>query len=514
MKPAKDSFSFLNRLSTGLAPLVLLAVILPVVVVVGFGCYALFKYGYMLYFTGLLSVCAVIGAAALWLMKRRAGSAVLEQVDESMVQPSKEWSEFDLTVWEEVNELILAMLRDNSLWSSMGLHVRETAVYIAQKYHGQGSRKELSFSAIELLKMMEEVSRRYRITLKEHVPYIEKFNISTMKMLYDHKDKATKAGKIWNIYRTYRVFTPYGLLAEARGLIIGKMFSGVSQELQFRLKASFLQEVASVAIDLYSGRFRFDEQSDKDFSGRDKDEHAPDPHPLRVCVVGQVSAGKSAVINALTGHIRAEVSRLPSTDRALTYGCGIDGYDVMHLVDLPGLDGQEENEKFILNQIVNSDMVLWVVKASQSSKELDTSLYARINSFFMEPANRSRKKPVFIGVLTHIDRLRLGGAWQPPYDPESPDNPGDRIIRDALEYNKGLLKLDKWVPVCVASDKTHYNVHELSLTMASAYDAALHTQLNRRRLESTGKADLSEAFQRFKKSASSLFKSVYKKDDV
>ncbi|MCA1742604.1 MAG: GTPase family protein [Desulfonatronovibrio sp.] len=481
------------------------AVILPALVLVCFGVYALFKYGYILYFTGLLTLCAVLGASGLWIIRKKSGPALIENIDESLVQPSRDWSEFDLKVWEETNQHIEAILAKNSLWSDMGIHARTTAAFVAEKYHGRGSSKELSFSAIELLKMMEEVSRRYRLTLKKHVPYIEKVNISTLKMFYDHKDKVSKAGKLWNLYRTYRVFTPHGLLAEAKGMIISKMFSGVSQEMQLRLKLAFLQEVTSVAIDLYSGRFRFHEDLNTDAHEEDAENMAIEPDPLRICMVGQVSAGKSAIINALTGHIRAEVDRLPSTDKAAIYQCSIDGHDMMHLVDLPGLDGGEKNDQFIIKHIARSDMVLWVLKANQPSRDLDIKFYSKLKSFYMENVNRSKKKPVFIGILSHIDRLKPEHEWEPPYNLESPNSPKAQTIQAALNYNKSLLKMDEWVPVCVAEDKENFNVQRLGSAIAEGYDAALQTQLNRARLGSNAGPGFNEAFRRLKNSASALF---------
>lgn len=506
MKQPTDSLKFLNRISPGIIPLVMTAVILPVLVLFCFGVYALFKYGYILYFTGLLSLCAVLGGSGLWIIRKKSGPAVLEHLHESMVQPSRDWSDFDLEVWKETNQHIEVILKEDSLWSDMSIHAKTVVAFVAEKFHGRGNRKELTFSAIELLKMMEEVSRRYRMTLKKHVPYIEKVNISTLKMFYDHKDKASKAGRLWNLYRSYRVFTPHGLLAEARGIIISRMFSGVSQELQSRLKLAFLQEVTSVAIDLYSGRFKFDEDLRIDTHEEDAGNMALKPNPLRICMIGQVSAGKSAVVNTLTGNIRAEVSRLPSTDRVAIYQCLIDGHEVMHIVDLPGLDGDEKNDQFILEQIVRSDMVLWVVKANQPSRSLDTLLYSKLNSFYMEPVNRSKKKPVFIGILSHVDRLKPEREWKPPYNLESPDTPKAQTIKAALAYNKNLLKMEEWIPVCVAENKKHFNVLKIGSAIAAGYDAALQTQFNRARLGTNAGPGFNEAFRRLKNSTSALFK--------
>ncbi len=494
----------MSRLSPGLVPLFLAAVALPVLTLMGFGIYALFSYGYMLHFTGLLALCALAGALSVRLIRKSFSHAAMSPPDESMVQPSPDWSGFDIEVWNSADQHIRSILEKESEWSVMGMHARSTAMYVAERYHGGSSRKELAFSAIELLKMMEEVSRRYRKTLKQHVPYVEKVNISTLKLFYDHKDKVSAAGKIWNVYRAYRVFTPYGLLAEARGMIIGKLFSGVSKELQFRLKTAFLQEVASVAIDLYSGRFKFDEQS-LSGSQKDVDLMAPEPEPIRVCMVGQVSAGKSAVVNALLGSVQAEAGKLPATDRAGVYKCRLQGLDIIHLVDLPGLNSEEKNEQLLIDEVCRSDLVLWVVKANQQSRGPDVAFFEKIQAFYADSKNRSRKQPVFVGLLNQVDRLKPVNDWQPPYNLDSPDVPKAATIRDALDYNRKLLKFDDWIPLCVGNDRVHYNVQELVSAIQSRFDAALQVQFNRRRLTHGNAADISENFKRFRNAASVLF---------
>ena len=508
MKQTRGSFRFLNKLSYGLVPLVFLAVIIPVLILMGFGVYSLFRSGYMLYFTGLLAFCALVGATAVWLIKKRTGNVVLDGVSETMVQPSRDWSDFDMKVWEETNQHIQEILEADSQWTDMVLHAKSTAIFVADRYHGHKSSKELSFSAIEILKMMEEVSRRYQVTLKEHVPYIEKIKLSTLKAIYSHKGKVRPFKKIWNVYRAYRVFTPYGIMAEARGLFIGKLFDGVNVELQVRLRKAFLQEVASVSIDLYSGRFRFDEHT-KAVTPEENIQFMPlAPDPLRICMIGQISAGKSAIINALMGNMKAEINRLPSTDRVTIYQCSFDGLDTVHLVDLPGLDGNDRNDESIMREVGKSDMVLWVVKANQSSRALDVSFFDKINSFYSDPANRSRKKPVFIGLLSHIDRLTPLSEWQPPYNLDSPETPKAKTIKAALDYNQDLLKIDEWVALSVSEERQHYNVDVLISKLQSKFDSALQTQLNRRRMKGENGIMFSENCKRLKNAAHAMFKNI------
>ena len=70
--------------------------------------------------------------------------------------------------------------------------------------------------------------------------------------------------------------------------------------------------------------------------------------PLRIAVAGQISAGKSSLINALLGRDVAEVDVIPTTDAARTYETTFDDVEAM-LLDMPGLDGSakigEGNDK-------------------------------------------------------------------------------------------------------------------------------------------------------------------------
>lgn len=232
---------------------------------------------------------------------------------------------------------------------------------------------------------------------------------------------------------------------------------------------------------------------------------APVPDPLRICMIGQISAGKSSIINALLGGMKAEINRLPSTDRAVVYQCSFDGLDVIHLVDLPGLDGNNKNDEYIMREVGKSDMVLWVVKANQSSWALDVSFFEKINSFYSDHANLSRKKPVFIGLLSHVDRLKPFSGRQQPYNSDSLEDPRAKTIKAALDYNQGLLKMDDWVALSVSEDREHYNVDGLISALQSKFDSALQTQLNRKRIKGENGIMFSETCKRVKNAACAMF---------
>ncbi len=85
---------------------------------------------------------------------------------------------------------------------------------------------------------------------------------------------------------------------------------------------------------IYSGRFKLDDAGALHSQLHDQDQQAVaievEPFTCSCCWTG-VSAGKSSVINGLLGEIAAEVSALPSTDKATTYKCEVEGIDLINL---------------------------------------------------------------------------------------------------------------------------------------------------------------------------------------
>jgi uncharacterized protein len=225
-------------------------------------------------------------------------------------------------VWDRLNRKIAEQLEENARWGHLQEHALALIKATAENYHDKGSRKELAFSIPELLMMVEEISRRYRLLLKTHVPFIEHTRLSLLAQGYDNKEKLMSGYRsakwVWNSYRIVRLVNPLtAVLAELRSQVIGKMMTQVSAEFQLKLKQALLQEAVSVAIDLYSGRFRVQEHHQAT-QGQDSKNMAPPLEPLRICFVGQTGSGKSSIINALVDAMVAEVNPLPSTGNNCT----------------------------------------------------------------------------------------------------------------------------------------------------------------------------------------------------
>jgi predicted GTPase len=508
VKRIVNSFQIASRLSGGLIPVLLAAVVFPLIILAGYGLYFIYLYGHALYFFAVLALGAVIAIVSLSWLKRNADKALASTLDEGLVDASTDWSEFDNQVWLDLNNQIVQQLENNPEWSDLKEYGLELISLTADRYNKNDSRKELSFSAPELLVMTEEISRRYRFFLKTHVPFVEKVKFSTLKMFYDHKSKAETAKSWWDAYRTYRVFSPIGALSEARGQIFGRIFGSFTDELQIKLKLALLQEVLKVAIDLYSGRFRVGdnelEQSQSALQDRAHMARALDP--LRVCLLGQVSSGKSSLVNALTNNMVAEVNRLPSTNDLQVYQCTLDGIETIHLVDLPGLDADADRELQLLEQVTNCDLVIWVLKANQPARSLDAQFQSKLDEHYTKPENRSRKRPAIIGVLNQVDLLKPITEWDPPYDLINPAEEKAKTIIDAMEYNRELLALDSLIPLSIGKDKTQFNLSTLISLIDQYYENGTQAQLNRRRIETGDKFELTDQAKRMYQTGKSLFK--------
>lgn len=484
MKKTINSLSLLSRYSAGFAPLAFASMIIPVCVLAGWGLFRIIQDDQWLFLSLLIassSFVVILGAIWLRRMRRLSGNRIDIEGDYD-VAPSGEWGEFDRNVWTSLNPEITRHLEQDESWVGLREHALSLSMAVASQYYPDRDTQALSFTAPEFLLMLEKVSHRYRHFLLNHIPFAEALKLSHFQQGYQHKDKLGAAKKVYDVYRVFRAMTPAGLVAEARGQLLGHLFDEVSEEVQHTLKKVLLQEVLSVAIDLYSGRYKADEG---ELNGTDSDNghFAEELEPLRVAVIGQVSAGKSSLVNTFVGNMVAEVSAIPSTENIVVHRCYVDGIDIIHLVDLPGIDGLDKTNQLLVKQMVQSDIVVWVLKANQPARKSDLILRQQFDEYYQQAENRSRKKPQVIMVLNQVDRLSPASEWQPPYDLSAPQSAKANTIKAALDFNKAQIMPDDEVVIAMPPNDQPYNMDSLAEALLSAFQDGVNTQLNRRRIE-------------------------------
>jgi predicted GTPase len=510
VRRVKNSLTQLDKLSSGVTAVLTLAILLPILVLCSFGLYAIIQYGYTLHFAiALVASFFLFYIPLLWLRRKANIKVATQEVSEdSLVQASADWSEAEHVIWQRLNEKIDTQLAEDDAWGSLKSHGLVIANATAQAF----SRGDLQFSVTDGLKLLEEVSRRYRATLKDNVPFVESIKVSHLKFVFDHQDKI-ETGKqaadlLSKAYRVYQFINPVAAITkEVRNKLLGDIAGNVGDNLQLNMKRAFLQEVAAVSIDLYSGRFSIEDKDIKKSTIAVEDEQSEPKllEPLRIAVIGQISAGKSSLINTIKGALDAEVSALRSTNAVNVYSCAVSDIEVLNLVDLPGLDGNDKTNKTVLKHVTNADMVLWVLKANQSSRQLDRQFMLSLEEFYAHKDNLHRKKPVFTGILNQVDKLKPLAEWSPPYDLNQSDSPKVDTINKAIEYNQKLLNLDNIIPTSFSSESQVWGLESLEQLIASNLDESINVQRNRQRLEN-GNTSTSEQFKRVFKGSKSLFK--------
>ncbi|PTP43809.1 GTPase family protein [Vibrio splendidus] len=550
MKKIRNLFRLLAMLSSGRWGIALISAIFPSIIMMGFGVFLAIKYGYLLEMSIAIAVSTLVFTIPLFISSRSSrdsssrssrrssstepfsnkesdglGEDVSDpesqhskaDIKDALVKASADWSQKELSIWNDSKHHVRQQLMVDIEWGNLDQTGLEVLEFVAKKF----DKKSLDFSIPEGLKLFEEVSRRYKLVVREHIPGIEYLKVSYIKAGYEAYDKYGELGQkifkaaIWGNHLKNLYLNPLKVVSDlGREQATATMTRGVVDDMQYAAKQALLDEVAAVAIDLYSGRFSIEDEALRasDVSELDEQRFAPELEPVRIVLVGQTSSGKSSLINALKQELVAEVDVLPSTDTSTVYNAFVDDNDV-RVVDLQGLDGNSKTEALMLKEMTQADVVLWVLKANQSARDLDKQLKDRFDAFYDDPKNISRKKPIVVSVVNQVDRLKPVDDWQPPYDLENPTSTKAKIIAQALEYNHILLQTDIVLPLAIAPEKVQFGLDTLRQTLIERIADANNVQRNRQRLEAmkrgtSVKGQLNKAVKAGKKVAPSALKAA------
>ncbi len=438
-----------------------------------------------------------------------------------------DWSAHDREVWQSSCRAIEEALEAEPTWNELTAIALHNLSLIAAAYHGKKSNATYRFTLPEALLVVSVASARYRRLIQNNVPYADRVKIGTVVSLVRRQD-SIKTGFTWynRIRRTVRLVNPVGaVIGEIRDHITDRVLNQVGGAVQTTLKRLLLQEISQVGIDLYSGRLRVSDEELHDYrseAARADEERRPEsPEPLRVLVLGQTSAGKSSLVNALVDSLAAETGRLPTTDRTSVHTLKVEDGSELHLIDTPGVEMDDDKLAMLAEVALDADLILVLARATQPARAADVALLAAIDARF--EALPARRRPPIMLVLTHADTLPPRNEWSPPYDLDTglagtgadadvqtgaanatdtdgttgagiSGNSGARnrrhrkaaTIREALISVRGQLKLPDdtlAIPVCLLPSRGLYNIDLLGAQLMALNDAATQTQFNRRRLE-------------------------------
>lgn len=465
---------------------VLASLAIPFVVLIVLGFYWLVEKGWLLWFLavsiGLGALVTLVRMILRWLARRRemrAEAAPATETEGAGVAPDPDWGARERRAFESARRLIETRTKVPVPWPEMqdlGLEVISTVA--AQS--GPRAREPLDFTLPEALLLLERVSSRLRTDLREMVPFSDTVTLRTGVWIWRNRGAvATVAAAAQGGWRLIRLVKnpPAAILQEIDRAVAGGHSSYLSEEAMAIGQAMLLEEVAKAAVDLYSGRLRFSDAELLELreaeGSRDRARQAQPDAPVRIVLAGQVSVGKSTLINALIGREGAETDVGPTTAADRGYPLEIGGAPCV-LIDLPGLDGSRAVEDRVVAELAEADMALWAIRANRPARGVDAAALARLHETFA--ASPERRPPPVLPVLTAIDTLDPG--WPHP-EHRLPREVRDRI---AAAVAAVAAELSVPMPVPVSAVSPEWNVESLEAAISAHLVEALMVQRNRARL--------------------------------
>ncbi len=466
----------------GLASALLLA--LPWLVLIVLGMIWLVETGYFLLFVAGTTIAILLVRLPFWVRKWQASRAKVEDDDALPEEPSvaanTDWSEREAQVYAALCLEIRQKIPAPQPWPMLP----ELALGIAENAARQlshGNKGALDFSIPEALLLTDRIILRLRGTIRETLPLADRISIGTLLWIWQNRTGIQKGmtSAIWGL-RLFRLTTApiQGILQEIQKLVLSGAGDFLTKRSLLVLQRIILEEVAHASVELHSGRLRF---SDAELLAIQLGSEVTDwkalaqpDAPLRLLVVGQVSAGKSTLINALAGSDLAETDMAPTTPSLIRHDIELEGLP-FHVVDTQGIDGGKTTEDAILTQMSDCDLVLWVIRANRPARAPDVALMQRFRESFA--ADYRRRMPPLVVAISATDSLLNGWPYPENILPEAEKQTVTALVT-AVSRDLGATSV---IPLC--AEEPVWNVDTLAETISDHATEALMTQRNRRRLD-------------------------------
>lgn len=441
---------------------------LPLLLLLGAGFLWLWQEALLLPWMGLMSLMALLS----WLVARWLKPQKIEPIKLD-VDPFVNWTTQDADAWRRVEALAQRVQREDpdvNQWEFFRDTLKEVMESVALHYYPKQRDPLLEIRIPDLLKVIELLARDLRVAFTENVPGS---HILTINDMARGRRLANRGQQLYTLYRFIAIgIDPVSAaIRELRGLAAAGILSASTREIKQWLLDAYVKKIGYYAIELYSGRLVLDEAafrahitaaSRRDAEAARQLEMSLSEEPLRILVLGQVKAGKSSLINALFGEMKALVDVVPITSRVQPYLLQRGGVERAIILDTAGYADSDNPARPLTEaaqEVLKSDLILLVCSALSASRQADRRLLQELQAIFTDKTGEAL--PPVIVVLSHIDQLRPFREWQPPYNIAEPDTPKAHLIRramDAVAADLGV-ELSRVVPVNLKPGQ-EYNIEE------------------------------------------------------
>lgn len=457
----------------------------PVLVYVALGGYALWASGLTFWAWALLPCCWLVA----WAVGRLWPLPTVETLE--LAEPGSHWTDRDRAALDIVRQRQLSVaqyapeqLIDPHFYIEQ---VKSLAMELAAHYYPTAQDPYSSLKVTEVLSAVHLAVEDLEELTTERLPVAQWLTIGQWQALGHTPKWYTRVQE--SVWLSSMVFNPLNVLryftSKATVQPLGQQ---LQQELLIRLYMKFIFQVGFYLIEMNSGRLRGGTLKYRQYFGRGRSEtlnsnpaagpsestsaaapgKAPEPEvvkpelgpppseAVRIVLVGQVSSGKSSLINVLLGTHEAACDVLPTTRDVQRYAIALSNTrGQVELLDTPGYGeagASREQQQQIEQAVTQADAVLLVMSANTAARKPDQLLLEQLETFYQN--HPDLKFPPMIGVLTHVDMLKPTMIWNPPYDWRSPHDAKGRQIQAALNYVSSVVgdRVNMVIPVCSTQD--------------------------------------------------------------
>ncbi|TWU34352.1 GTPase family protein [Novipirellula artificiosorum] len=383
---------------------------------------------------------------------------------------------------------------------------RILAERLASHYHaGVGDNLLHPLTLVEILSVIHMAVEDLESWVLENVPGGDMATMGQLTQVPTFATHFDTAQKI--VYVASAILNPTKLLAYPLWRKSGQVVVQLQNELVRSFYQRYLRQLGYYLIEMYSGRLRAGSKvyrskfgamaSGIHVGGGDADAFLKlEDAETTIAVMGQVKAGKSSLINALTHDPLAATSVMPKTREVGRYQFSLpESTNQLTLLDTPGYseaDTSAAQAGEIRTAVVAADIVLLVLAANAPARQADVKMVQQFSEYYK--TNKQLRPPKVIAVLTHIDLLRPVQEWDPPYDWRTPHRLKEESMAAAVEYTRELLGDSVDGYACVYTGNTHpadtsvvdevipQLVTHLDEAHAAAVLKAFYNQLGQKRL--------------------------------
>ncbi|MGY6631169.1 MAG: GTPase family protein [Wenzhouxiangella sp.] len=438
--------------------------VLPLSVLPILGFIWLWQSSQVLAWLAVTAGAALLGLALNQIAVRREQRAL----PETSSQPAQHWPPVAEACWQQIESRAdEATVEQWPLNDGAGLMrlARQILEQVAGHFHSATDKPLLEMTVPHTLAVIERAARELRQDIGDNIPFSHQLRLGTVARANSWRDWF-KRYEGW--YRAGRLLLApqSALVAELRRTVGNQAFQHGSVRIQNWLLREYIRKLGYHAIELYGGYARVDEdqrlEQVTELSAREQADpagQAGDEEPFRLLLMGRTNAGKSSLINALFGQLKAAADVLPDTTTRITPYRLDRGDQLQALVfDTPGFDGELFADRLLVDTSRRADLILWVSAANRADRAEERQRLDQLRAVFADPG---LNPPPILVVMSHIDRLRPIREWSPPYKLNPPSGPKARTIVQALEAVAEDLAVtpEQVIPVCLA-EQHRYNVDD------------------------------------------------------